>query len=148
MRPQRGDPNFSELWKRFQLKVHPDLFMRWPDLHKTNTESLQKLQGILNECKSGERSVTEYLRPRVETMEFYMRTDKENAFMRVPVSIRIPGANCRNVLATSFAALFKQAGLPARFHWGPEYWNQTYTVPPPAPGEEEEPEAEGRRMYS
>ena len=136
MKPQRGDPNFSELWKRFQLKVHPDLFMRYPALRKANTDSLQTLQGILNECKSGERCTTDYLRPRVETLEFFLRTETDNAFMRVPLTIRIPGANCRNVLAESFSALFKTAGLPPRFHWGPEYWNTVYIQRAPLPEEE------------
>ena len=133
----KADPFFREVWRKFQLKVHPDLFAKYPELQKANSESLQKLQGILNECKSGTKCLTEILQPRTETLEFYLRTDKDNAFMRLPLTVRIPAGDCRNVLATTFAALFKQANLPTRFHWGPEYWQSTYSLPPRVPGEDE-----------
>ena len=127
-RPQKGDPYFRELWRKFQLRVHPDLFAKWPPLQKANSEALQTLQGILNEAKSGERNTTEYMRPRTESVEFFLRTDKDDAFVRVPLTIRIPGANSRNVLGVAFSALFKAAGLPSRFHWGDDYWEQTITL--------------------
>ena len=49
-------------------------------------------------------------------------------FLRVPLTIRIPGANCQHVLAEALATLFRHAGLPQRWHWGPEYWGSVYTV--------------------
>lgn len=138
VKASKGDPFFREVWRKFQLKVHPDLFAKYPELQKANSESLQKLQGILNECKSGSKCMTEILQPRTESLEFYLRTDKDNAFMRVPLTVRIPAGDCRNVLAASFATLFKQANLPTRFHWGPEYWQSTYTLPKAAPGEDDD----------
>jgi len=137
-KPVKGDPSFRELWRKFQLKVHPDLFGRIPELQAANSASLQKLQGILNECKSGPKTTDDYLKPRVESLEFYLRTDKDNAFLKVPLTIRIPGSNCRHVLAESFAVLFKQAGLPPRFHWGPEYWQSTYVAAERRDGEDGE----------
>ncbi len=125
-----ADPFFREVWRRFQLKVHPDLFTKFPDLQKANADSLQKLQGLLNECKSGQgRCTSDILQPRSESVEFFLRTERDNAFMRVPMTFRVPGGNCRNVVGASFSELFRVAGLPDRFRWGPEYWMSTFIAP-------------------
>jgi hypothetical protein len=137
-KPRRGDPFFRELWRKFQLRVHPDLFGQFPELRAANDDSLQKLQGILNEVKSGEKTADDYLKPRTEKLEFYLRGENAAEFMRLPLTLRIPGGNCQNVLAEAFAVMFKHAGLPYRFHWGPEYWGSTYTLPPKREAEEGE----------
>ena len=54
--------------------------------------------------------------------------------------LRIPGANCQHVLAEALATLFRHAGLPTRFFWGPEFWGSTFTEPP-----RKEEEGEGER---
>lgn len=127
------------MWRRFQLKVHPDLFTKFPELQSTNASSLQKLQGLLNECKSGQgRCTSDILQARTETVEFYLRTERDNAFMRVPMEFRVPGGNCRNVVGNSFSELFRHAGLPDRFRWGPEYWESTYIKPMKREGEDDD----------
>lgn len=134
-----SDPFFREVWRRFQLKVHPDLFTKFPELQKANAESLQKLQGLLNECKSGQgRCTSDILQARTETVEFYLRTERDNAFTRVPMAFRIPGGNCRNVVGASFSELFRIAGLPERFRWGTEYWESTYIKPAKQAEEEDD----------
>lgn len=135
MRPRVGDPFFREVWRKFQLRVHPDLFSEVPALQEVNAASLQKLQGILNEAKTAERDRADALRPRTETLEFYLRNSRADApkgappnFLRVSLSVRVAGANCSHLLADSLSTLFAHAGLPSRFHWGPEFWNSTYTI--------------------
>lgn len=145
MNPRPGDPQFREIWRKFQLRVHPDLFSQYPDLQAKNNESLQRLQGILNEAKTSEgRSAEELLKPRIEHLEFFVRTNIKSTgqesgsprFLRVPITIRIPGNNCQHVLAEALSELFSHCGLPSRFHWGSEYWNSTYVVRPEASEQE------------
>lgn len=146
-RPRKGDPLFRDVWRRFALKVHPDLFTQFPELQSANSASLQKLQGLLNEVKSGAKTVEERLQGRTETLEFYVRATTPTAtanaapaFARLPVTLRVPdGGHCPDVLAMELGALFAACGLPGRFHWGPEYWQSTYTLPP----QREDEEAEG-----
>jgi hypothetical protein len=136
MRARRGDPPFREVWRKFALLVHPDLFARWPALREANAEALATLQGVLAEAKSAEgRCTTSAPRPRTVATAFFLRTPVDGAFTRVPLTLRIPGADCRNVLGAAFAQLFKAAGLPDRFHWGADYWQSTYL--PPKEEEEE-----------
>ena len=152
MKPQAGDPFFREIWRKFQLRVHPDLFTDYPVLQAANSASLQKLQGILNEAKTAERASAEALRPRTEMLEFYLRDTRATlpngappAFLRVPLVVRVAGANCAHLLADSLASLFKIAGLPNRFHWGAEFWGSTFKANEPLTKEEEEAAAaEGR----
>jgi hypothetical protein len=148
MKAGRGDPNFREVWRKFQLKVHPDLFTAFPDLQKLNSDNLAKLQAVLTEAKSGEKTTDDYVKPRNEQLEFYMRTEKSNAFIRVPLALKLPGGNCKGVLAEAIAKLFSAAGLPTTFHWGPEYWQSTYTPRAPIPEEAEfEEDEEDRKDY-
>lgn len=76
MKPQAGDPYFRDIWRKFQLLVHPDLFTSFPDIQQKNSDSLQKLQGILNDAKSMERDANELIKPRTETMEFFIRAHR------------------------------------------------------------------------
>ena len=132
-------PPFREVWRKFALKVHPDLFARWPALREQNADSLARLQGVLNEAKSSPgRCATSALRPRTENLSFFLKTGTDGAFVRVPLTLRIPGADCRHVLAAAFAALFRAAGLPERFDWGAEYWGSTYLAPAQEAGEDGE----------
>ena len=145
-KPRKGDPLFRDVWRRFTLKVHPDLFGQFPILQAANSESLQKLQGLLNEVKSGERTVEERLRGRTEKLEFFIRAPSSSAaaastsaFSRLPVTIRIPdGGHCPESLAIEIGEMFSACGLPGRFHWGTEYWQSTYTVPPERPQDGED----------
>jgi len=134
LRPRAGDPLFKDVWRRFQLRVHPDLFSDAPDLQAANAASLQKLQGILNEARTAERAAADALRPRTETLEFFLRgapaaAGAPPAFLRVPLVVRVAGANCSHLLADALATLFAAAGLPPRFHWGPEFWGSTFAAP-------------------
>lgn len=138
LKPRKGDPLFRDVWRKFALKVHPDLFGQFPDLQTRNTESLQKLQGLLNEVKSGDRSSEERMKGRTEQLEFFVRgsapptgSSATATFMRLPLTIRIPdGGNCPDVLAEALGNMFATVGLPQRFHWGSEYWQIAYTLPP------------------
>ena len=146
MKPQPGDPLFRDLWRRFQLRVHPDLLSDYPDLQATNAASLQRLQGILNEAKTAEREAREALRPRVERLEFFLRpaapaggggaAGAPPAFLRVPLVVRVAGANCSHLVADALATLFGAAGLPTRFHWGAEFWGSKFSAAKDAPEEE------------
>lgn len=150
MRPKVGDPMFKEVWRKFQLKVHPDLFSQFPELQKVNADSLQRLQGLLNEVKSLERPEEDRVRARLEKLQFFVRAPappgvaadpSKPHFLRVPINIQINGEYAHNSLASSLSKLFTAAGLPPRFHWGPEFFSSTYTPtapPPPEQGEEEE----------
>lgn len=146
MQPRDGDPVFREVWRKFQLLVHPDLFTRFPELQAKNAESLQKLQGILNEAKSTEREKEAAMRARTEEMEFYIRASKilgaaaanqqngasaaAESFVRVPLVVRIPGPNCQHVLSDALSQLFGRCRLPTRWHWGDDYFRSTYTLAP------------------
>jgi hypothetical protein len=147
LRPRKGDPLFRDVWRKFALKVHPDLFGQYPDLQARNNESLQKLQGLLNEAKSGDRSSEERMKGRTEQLEFFVKSSNPSAgtssavasFMRLPLTIRVPdGGNCPDVLAEALGVMFASVGLPPRFHWGTEYWQISYTIPPQREGEDDD----------
>jgi hypothetical protein len=131
---------FKDLWRKFQLRVHPDLFTAYPELQAANSASLQKLQGILNDARTKERTTDDAsVKPRTESLQFFLRAQGSGGggggggaggeapptFLRVPLTIRVPGTHCKNVLGDSMVELFKHAGLPSTFHWGPEYWGST-----------------------
>jgi hypothetical protein len=143
-KPRRGDPTFREVWRRFQLRVHPDLFGRFPELAKANDTSLKKLGGVLAEARSGEKSADDFMKPRVEELSFFVRTDTDGSFLRVPLSLRLPGGHCPTALGAALGSLFAACGLPSRFHWGAEYWQTTYALSPEA--EEEYAAAEAAAM--
>ena len=133
MRPLPSDPLFATVWRRFQLCVHPDLFAQFPELQAANSASLQKLQGILNEARTAERATEEMQRPRTEVVELFLRdttadapADAPPAFLRVPLTIRLQGANSHHVLADAMATLFRHARLPTRFRWGDGFWGSSY----------------------
>jgi hypothetical protein len=143
MKAKAGDPYFKDVYRKFQLRVHPDLFTEYTELQAVNSASLQRLQGILNDARSKERTTAEKVVGRVEHLEFFLRaTDAPKGsgppqFLRVPITIRMPTTHCRHVLGDAMGQLFKHAGLPSRFHWGPEYWESTCVCaslisPPPS----------------
>lgn len=136
-KPRKGDPSFRELYRRFVMKVHPDLFAQFPELQKTNDASLKKLLGVLAEARSGEKNSEDFMKRRNEELLFYVRTDVEGSFLRVPLHLRIPGGHCPGALASALAPLFASCGLPTRFHWGPEYWQSTYAISAEALAEQE-----------
>ena len=136
-KPKQGDPMFRELYRRFVMKVHPDLFAQFPELSKTNDASLKKLSGVISEARSGEKTAEDFMKARDEQLLFYVRTDVEGSFLRVPLSIRVPGGHCPAAFAAALAPLFSACGLPTRFHWGPEYWQHTYTISEDAAAEYE-----------
>jgi hypothetical protein len=139
MAPRDSDPYFRDVWRRFQLKVHPDLFMAFPKLREANEQSLTKLQGILAEAKSAEKTESDRMPPRTEFLEFYLRSADPKVFVRVPLTLRLPGGHCPHVLGNALSTLFKHAQLPQRFHWGPEYWNSSYSMTPePEPLDDDE----------
>lgn len=141
-RPRKGDPLFRDVWRSFHKKVHPDLFTRWPELAARNSDALQRLQGILNEAKSGEKAADDVMQPREETFEFFVRTGEEGTFMRVGARLRLAGGHCPDSLRVGLSPLLAACGLPTRFHWGPEYWLQTHVVRERPPGEDGEDDSE------
>lgn len=134
---------FREVWRKFQLKVHPDLFSRFPDLQRVNADSLQRLQGLLNEVKSMERPDEDRVKARSEKLEFFVRSNPAAAdgekpnFLKIPVQITLAGEYAHNSLAMSLSKLFAAVGLPTRWHWGPEYFASTFLPSQPPPQEEE-----------
>lgn len=137
------DPLFKDVWRRFQLRVHPDLFTAYPKLQAANAASLQKLQGVLNESRTAERRAEDVLKPRTESLEFYLRPTapaRDGApptFIRVPFTLRVPGGRCQHSLAESLGTLFGYAGLPMVFRWGDEFWGSVF-VKGEEPKEEED----------
>lgn len=139
LRPRKGDPLFRDVWRKFAQRVHPDLFSRWPDLATHNGDALQRLQGILNEAKSGDKSAEDFMQPRTEDLVFYVRTAEDSTFMRVPLRLRIAGGHCPDSLAAALAPMLQACGLPHRFFWGRDYWETRHMVrdaPPPEEGED------------
>jgi hypothetical protein len=144
-KPGPRDPLFKDVWRRFQLRVHPDLFTAYPKLQAANATSLQKLQGVLNESRTAERRPEDVLKPRTESLEFYLRPvggappagGAPPTFIRVPFTLRVPGARCQHSLAESLGTLFGYAGLPTVFHWGPEFFNSVVVKGPEVPEEKE-----------
>jgi Domain of unknown function (DUF4460) len=134
-----SDVVFRSVWRKFTLKVHPDLFTQYPELKEKNQESLTVLQGILAEAKSGEKTMQEMMKARKEKIEFYLRTEKADSFHRVLLEIDIPGGRCPDALGMFFAKLFKAANLPSKFYWGPEYWESSYVAEKPAVDEDGNP---------
>jgi hypothetical protein len=144
-RPGPRDPLFKDVWRKFQLRVHPDLFTAYPKLQAANAASLQKLQGVLNESRTAERRPEDVLKPRTESLEFYLRPaapPRDGApptFVRVPFTLRVPGGRCQHSLAESLGTLFGYAGLPTQFRWGEEFWGSVFVKGPEGakePGEQ------------
>lgn len=121
MKPKPSDPMLKDVLRQFYKKVHPDLFGRFPELRAKNEEALQTLTGVLEMAKSSNK---EYVEPVNHDLEFFLRGDKPDEFLRVPISIRTTGNNCRHVLAEGLSTIFRHAGLPERFNWGTEYWEK------------------------
>ena len=111
--------------RQFYKKVHPDLFGRFPELKEANEESLQVLMSVLETIKSNN---AEYVPVRTEKVYFYVRTDKPDHFMKVPVTLRTTGNHCHHVVAESLSKLFERCGLPASFQWGDGYWDKKIIV--------------------
>lgn len=145
MRPKPGDPLFRETWRKFQLKVHPDLFAQFPELQAVNSDSLQRLQGLLNEVKSLERPDEDRVKARTEKLQFFVRAppaagqpaDKPH-FLKIPISVHLSGEYAHNSLALSLSKLFVAVGLPSRFQWGKDYFSSTFTPTPQPPPEKDE----------
>lgn len=134
---KKGEPLFRDVWRKFQLKVHPDLFTRYPELQEANSSSLKKLQGILNQCKSTDRTTDEHLKACTEKLEFFLRTDRDASFIRVAMEMKLPAGNYSGRLRDQMGQIFKHAGLPTNFAWGPDYFRSKYYVPKRTPEEEE-----------
>ena len=47
-------PLLKHTMRKLYLRIHPDLFQRYPDIATTNEESFQKLMGFFNTIKEGE----------------------------------------------------------------------------------------------
>jgi hypothetical protein len=144
MRPRTGDPFFRDVWRRFQLKVHPDLFAQFPELQSVNSDSLQRLQGLLNEVKSLERPDEDRVRARSEKLQFFVRANpgagpgEKPHFHKIPVTVSLAGGFAHNSLALSLSRLFGAIDLPVRWQWGPDYFSSTFVPskepPPEQPG--------------
>eukprot|EP01138_Halocafeteria_seosinensis_P000201 gb/GECG01000207.1/.p1 GENE.gb/GECG01000207.1/~~gb/GECG01000207.1/.p1 ORF type:complete len:218 (+),score=30.54 gb/GECG01000207.1/:1-654(+) len=119
--PSPKAPYLKDVLRQFQMKVHPDFFGKFPELQDKNNENLQVLMGVLSSVKSGEKS--ELVEPQKHDLEFFLRTDKEDHFKRVPLKLDLKGGNSKHVLGRQLSTLFKHASLPTEFQWGEEYWN-------------------------
>ncbi|KAA0147226.1 hypothetical protein FNF27_05122 [Cafeteria roenbergensis] len=134
MRPSDDDPLFKDVFRKFMTKVHPDLFSRHPELREQNDASMQQLQEVLGQAKSGQHE-TEMPVLR-KTLVFYVRTSTAGHFRKIPFELRTTGSDCKHVLGMAMAQLFEQCDLPSRFRWGSDYWERTVWKPELREGEE------------
>lgn len=125
----------KDVLRQFLKRVHPDVFGQFPELRAKNEASMQKLMEVLAAAKSGEHD--DQVPAMKYDMEFFVRTDKPNAFKRVPLSIRTTANDCKHVVGHSLSQLFGHCGLPTTFHWGDEYWDRKIVGRKPTPEEEE-----------
>lgn len=123
MQAEDSDPALKDVMRKFMIRIHPDLFSRFPDLQRENEQSLQALLEVLGQAKTG--TYEDHLPVVKKTLVFYVRTDTENHFKKVRCDLRTTGNNCQHVVAKSLSELFSHCGLPTRFRWGDEYWGRT-----------------------
>jgi hypothetical protein len=136
MQAKPDDPKFKDVFRKFMMLVHPDLFGKFPELQTTNQDSMQQLQEVLGLAKSGQHeSELPVLR---KTLVFYVRTETSDHYKRIPFELRTSGSNCKHVLGKAMSQLFDKCGLPATFHWGSEYWERTVFTKERRPEEDEE----------
>ena len=147
MRPRNTDPMFKDVLKKFYLKVHPDTFGAFPELRAQNEESMQALNGLLQEIKSGDGPYPERRTARLMFIVRMSSGEERDAFMRVPFDIRTTGADCRHIMAESFHKLFKAVGLPHTFHWGTEYWEKRLEAPEYVSSKEYHQHRQAREEY-
>jgi hypothetical protein len=107
--------------RQFQMKIHPDFFGQFPELQEKNSENFQALMGVLNDAKSGEKE--DYMQLGTHKLEFFVRTEQEGHFLRVPVLLEVKGGQSKHVIGRALSKAFKYVGLPTTWHWGKEYWN-------------------------
>lgn len=133
-KPSADDPYLKDVLRQFYKKVHPDLFGRYPELKESNEVNLQALMSLLDYMKSNN---SEFVPVKTEKLHFFVRTDKADHFMKVPITIRTTGNNCHHVVAESLSKLFTRCGLPSSFQWGDNYWDKKIIIEK-NPAEEEE----------
>mmetsp|Transcript_31632 Transcript_31632/g.44050 ORF Transcript_31632/g.44050 Transcript_31632/m.44050 type:complete len:181 (+) Transcript_31632:66-608(+) len=105
--------------KKFYLKTHPDLFMNHPDEKEVNEQSLQHLQGLLDELKDS----TEYYPPASHiSLDFYLRVSGEEDFKHATLDIRTSGGECKQLVKKNLSHFFDSVGLPSEFEWGSDFW--------------------------
>lgn len=115
-------PEFKDVYRKFMSKVHPDLFTKYPELQETNETSLQSLNEVLQGAKSG--VVDSVLKPTRMDLDFFVRTDNDHEFLKVPLRLRLAGGYCKRQAGEQMGALFHKCGLPRVFDWGKDYWYQ------------------------
>ena len=107
--------------RQFQKKIHPDFFGAYPELQEKNSENFQTLMSVLNEAKSGDKE--DYMPLGTHNLEFFVRTDSEGHFLRVPLVLDVKGGQSKHVLGRALSKAFKHVGLPEQWQWGKEYWD-------------------------
>lgn len=136
MQAKPDDPKFKDVFRKFMMLVHPDLFGKYPELQETNQNSMQQLQEVLGLAKSGQHeSELPIMR---KTLVFYVRTETSDHYKRIPFELRTSGSNCKHVLGKAMSELFDKCSLPNTFHWGSEYWERTVFTKERRPEEDEE----------
>ena len=95
-------PLLKEVMRKFYIRIHPDLFQRYPIVAKTNEESFSSLMEFFNTLKEGAL-------PEKQTLDlpFFMRTKIEGKFDEVYLTISTSGGVCHNKVKKDLSAFFK-----------------------------------------
>lgn len=122
--------------RQFQKKIHPDFFGAFPELQAKNSENFQTLMGVLNDAKSGDKE--DYMAVGRHELEFFVRTEQEGHFLRVPLTLDVRGGQAKHVLGRALSTAFGHVGLPTTWAWGKEYWHhRVFIKETPEEGSEE-----------
>ena len=92
----------NHIYRKLYIRIHPDLFQRYPKQLAVNEDSFQKLMGFFNSIKDGVNPKNHKL-----ALDFYLRTDKEGVFEKATLSLKTSGGQCQHQAAKYLGAFFK-----------------------------------------
>lgn len=113
-------PALREVFKRFVLRVHPDLFASGPaGTAEVNNDSLKVLQGLLDAVTKSKRIPN----AGINRLKFFVRDDDAPEGVRVvQMKFKTTGGDCRNLVASQLKQLFEEVGVPPKFRWKEGDW--------------------------
>ncbi|XP_022669170.1 T-cell activation inhibitor, mitochondrial-like isoform X3 [Varroa destructor] len=89
----------SAVLRPFYLKVHPDMFMKFPDQQRTNEDSLKELNSYLE-------SLTKHEVPTKRRLEFFMKKNGSDELSKLKINLQ------GKALLETLRYVLKTAGLP------------------------------------
>lgn len=108
---------FSQTFKKFNLRVHPDHFSSYPEQQSTNADSLSLLNGVISDLEAQDT------KEETLNLTFYTKTQADPPNPAQPfqrIDIELTGSS-RKALASQIGNLFEQCGLPSEFKWDEKY---------------------------